>query len=303
MSGVRLNLPGAGGLRLAATRHGAGGRPVLLLHGGGQTRHSFDKTAARLAREGYLAVTLDQRGHGDSERAPDGAYSFREFAADAAAAAAALAGISGARPVTVGASLGGNAALLACAPGAAPPFAGLVLVDVTPRMEPAGVAAVHGFMKRHAKEGFATVEEAADAIAGYLPHRPRPRSLAGLAKNLRQGAGGRYFWHWDPAFMEGARPIDTDRSIIEDELERAARALDIPVLLVRGRSSELVSEARAQEFLAMVPHAAYADIRGARHMVAGDENDAFSAAILGFLAAHFPPAENRESDQGPAVAP
>ena len=63
----------------------------------------------------------------------------------------------------------------------------------------------------------------------------------------------------------------------------AARSLKMPVLLVRGGSSELVTEAHAREFLDLVPHATYADVAGARHMVAGDRNDQFSEAIMKFL--------------------
>jgi pimeloyl-ACP methyl ester carboxylesterase len=55
---------------------------------------------------------------------------------------------------------------------------------------------------------------------------------------------------------------------------------------VRGASSELVQESHAQEFMSLAPHAEYADVAGARHMVAGDRNDQFSQAIQAFLARH-----------------
>ena len=80
-----------------------------------------------------------------------------------------------------------------------------MLVDVTPRVDPAGVDRIRGFMATHIEDGFATLEEAADAIAAYLPHRPRPRSLDGLRKNLRHGTDGRYRWHYDPAFIAACR--------------------------------------------------------------------------------------------------
>jgi pimeloyl-ACP methyl ester carboxylesterase len=277
------------GARLVGTWHGkaAPGRPpVLLLHGGGQTRHAFDGTARRLAAAGFAALTLDQRGHGDSEWPEDGHYAFADFAADATAVSGAMAGEGGARPVAVGASLGGIAALMAL--GRDPlVFSGLVLVDVTPRMDPAGVDHVQGFMRARAREGFATIEEAADAIAAYLPHRPRPSSLAGLRKNLRQDPDGRWRWHWDPRFLDGPRPVDREREAVEAELMAAARSLVAPTLLVRGRASELVSEEHAAEFRELAPHANYVDIAEARHMVAGDRNDAFTTAILEFLEKRF----------------
>jgi pimeloyl-ACP methyl ester carboxylesterase len=146
-----------------------------------------------------------------------------------------------------------------------------------------GVAKVQGFMRTHARDGFASVEEAADAVAAYLPHRPRPRSTEGLKKNLRLHPDGRWRWHWDPRFLDGRRPVDGRRAEVEDRLIAASRGLKIPALLVRGGSSELVQEEHAREFLELVPHARFADVSGARHMVAGDKNDQFAAAIMDFL--------------------
>jgi pimeloyl-ACP methyl ester carboxylesterase len=274
---------GAAGNRLAADVFGDAGAPVLLLHGGGQTRHAWRRTAVEIARAGRTAYAVDQRGHGDSEWVPDGAYSFRDFAADAAALAAELTRRHGEPPVAIGASLGGIASLLAAGDAKSPPFAALVLVDITPRVDLTGVAKVQGFMRAHARDGFASVEEAADAVAAYLPHRPRPRSTEGLKKNLRLHPDGRWHWHWDPRFLEGRRPVDGNRSEIEEQLLGAARQLKIPAMLVRGGSSELVQEEHAREFLALVPHARFADVSGARHMVAGDKNDQFSVAIMAFL--------------------
>src|SRR5262249_32662323 len=274
---------GADGNRLAADVFGDAGRAMLLLHGGGQTRHAWRKTAVAIARDGMIAYAVDQRGHGDSEWVADGAYRFDDYAADAVAVAAAIEQRHGVAPVVIGASLGGIASLLAAGTAQRPIFAGLVLVDITPRVDLAGVAKVQGFMREHARDGFATVEEAADAVAAYLPHRPRPRSNEGLKKNLRLHPDGRWRWHWDPRFLDGRRAINGDRSDIEARLMAAARSLRIPAMLVRGGSSELVQEEHAKEFLDLVPPARYADVGGARHMVAGDRNDQFSVAILQFL--------------------
>jgi len=274
---------GAAGNRLAADVFGDAGRPVLLLHGGGQTRHAWRRTAVEIARAGMTAYAVDQRGHGDSEWVADGAYRFKDFADDVTAVAAELTRRHGEPPVAIGASLGGIASLLAAGEAKDPIFAALVLVDITPRVDLAGVAKVQGFMRAHAREGFASVEEAADAVAAYLPHRPRPRSTEGLKKNLRLHPDGRWRWHWDPRFLDGRRPVGGDRPEVEAQLLGAARELKIPAMLVRGGSSELVQEEHAKEFLALVPHARFADVSGARHMVAGDKNDQFSVAILAFL--------------------
>ena len=192
------------------------------------------------------------------------------------------------KPVAIGASLGGIAALSALSDEVDPMFAGLVLVDIVPRMDPRGVEHVQGFMRARVREGFASVEEAAEAVAAYLPHRPRPRSLDGLKKNLRLHPDGRWRWHWDPRFLDGPRPVGTERERVRSALDRAARTLEVPTLLVRGGSSELVSKEAAQAFLGAAPGAEYADVAGARHMVAGDRNDAFTGAILAFLERRFP---------------
>src|ERR1700730_7039761 len=107
------SLAAAGRHRLAADVSGDAGKPVLLLHGGGQTRHAWRRTAVEIARAGWLAYAVDQRGHGDSEWVADGAYAFKDFAADVTAVAAELARRHGAPPVAIGASLGGIASLLA----------------------------------------------------------------------------------------------------------------------------------------------------------------------------------------------
>jgi len=278
---------GASGNTLIGDVYGEDGPPVLLLHGGGQTRHAWKKTGDLIAQLGRTAYAIDQRGHGDSEWVADGAYSFSDFAADVRVLADTLAKRSGVRPVAVGASLGGIASMLAEGGAQRPAhgtvFSALILVDITPRVDLDGVAKVQGFMRAHAKEGFATIAEAADAVAAYLPHRPRPRSHEGLKKNLRLHPDGRWRWHWDPRFLDGRRRVGEGGGEVERLLVEAARRISIPALLVRGASSELVHEAHAKEFLELVPHATYVDVSGARHMVAGDRNDQFAGAIKNFL--------------------
>jgi pimeloyl-ACP methyl ester carboxylesterase len=295
---------GAAGNRLVGDRYGSGERTALLLHGGGQTRHAFAGTAAALAAAGWTAFTLDQRGHGDSEWLADGSYRVFDFAKDAASIAATLTERFGIPPVAVGASLGGMAAMIAegeaAKEGRSPCFSALILVDVTPRIDPEGAMKIRGFMRGRAREGFASIEEAADAVAEYLPHRPRPSSTEGLRKNLRLHEDGRWRWHWDPAFFDGPHPISSDRELQQAARIEAVRTLRIPALLVRGGSSELVREEHAREFLELAPHAKFVDVAGARHMVAGDRNDAFTAAILEFLGEL--PAERRKSESGGSPA-
>src|SRR5262249_6774510 len=128
-------------------------------------------------------------------------------------------------------------------------------------------------------EGFDTLQEGADAIANYQPHRPRPRLLDGLAMNVRLGADGKYHWHWDTARRRtwGHRQRDHDR------LHACADDLSVPTLLVRGGLSDVLSEAGAQSFLRQCPHAEYVNVAHAAHMVAGDRNDIFAQSVIAFL--------------------
>lgn len=269
---------GSEGLALAADGVGPpDGRPVLLVHGGGQTRHAWSNAARELGRCGWRAISLDLRGHGDSDWSPSGAYQLERFAEDLIC----VAGQLDRRPALVGASLGGLSGLQAEAISAPGTFSSLTLVDITPHMDVAGVAKIMGFMGAHLDEGFPSLEAAADAIASYLPHRPRPADLSGLAKNLRRRPDGRYRWHWDPRFVACASREHDQRS--QTGMDAALRRLELPVHLIRGRMSDLVSESAAAAFLDLVPHAMFSDVAGAGHMVAGDRNDAFNEALLCFL--------------------
>jgi pimeloyl-ACP methyl ester carboxylesterase len=188
--------------------------------------------------------------------------------------------------VLVGASLGGIASILAIGRSEAPVARGLVLVDVAPKIEQSGALRIGAFMSEHMESGFGSLEEVADAVAAYNPHRPRPTDLSGLKKNVRQRADGRWVWHWDPRFMSG-KPGSQDETRVslvhEENLSAAARNITVPTLLVRGRVSDLLSEEGARDLLTLVPHAEFVDVEGAGHMVAGDKNDLFNDAIVGFL--------------------
>jgi non-heme chloroperoxidase len=253
------------------------GWPVLLLHGGGQTRHAWGHTGRALAEAGWRAVCLDLRGHGDSGWARNGDYSFTSFAADCIAVCDQL----GRPPVLVGASLGGMSAILAEGNSDRVVSSGLVIVDITHRTNPDGIQRIKDFMIS-GLGGFTTLEEAARAIAAYTPHRSRPINPAGLRKVLRQAADGRWHWHWDPRFMAGKR-TEVPGADFQALLEAALANIRVPTLLVRGRLSDVVTEEGVRDFLAKVSKAKLVDVSDAAHMIAGDQNDVFSNAVIEFL--------------------
>jgi pimeloyl-ACP methyl ester carboxylesterase len=279
---TRIEFSGAEDNRLVADLWDGRGHPVVLLHGGGQTRRAWDATAKRLMMAGLRAITVDQRGHGESEWVTSRDYTFSAYAKDVAAIIGQVADRFHVAPSAVGASLGGIASI-AAELRHGPMLDTLVLVDVIPRMDPEGVARIQGFMGDRMEEGFANLDEAAAAIAAYLPNRKRAVSHEGLRKNLRLDADGRYRWHWDPGFITSDRNINAGAVELMGEIMAGVPKLHVPMLVVRGMESELVHEDYVREFVDMAPDAAYVDVSGAGHMVAGDKNDAFCDAILGFL--------------------
>ena len=267
---------GAEGLVIAGDCWGdPRGQHIYLLHGGGQTRHSWKDTGERLGGLGYFAVSYDARGHGDSDRAAGRShYTTDLMVEDLVSIARAL---DSAPPVLVGASMGGICSMIAVGERHMAASA-LVLVDIAPVIEAAGRDEVHSFLAAGIN-GFDSLDDVAIAIENYQPHRKRQRRLDSLAKNVRRGEDGRYYWHWDSEWY---------RSLVErpDFLQRrlkAARAIDVPTLLVRGRMSNVLSEAGARAFLEWCPQAEYVDIENAAHMVTGDNNDVFFEAISSFL--------------------
>ncbi len=267
---------GAGGLTLVADCLGdAGAPPVIFLHGGGQTRGSWRRSLPIVAERGYRAIAYDARGHGDSDWDRDGDYHLESYAADLAAIVTQL----DRPPIFVGASLGGLTALLLTGEARHRVAEALVLVDVAPRVNQQGIDRILKFMAAN-PDGFGSLDEAADAVASYNPHRARPASSHGLAANLRQ-RGERLYWHWDPAFLNNRRE---DRFALSERIENAARNIAVPTLLIHAGKSDVVTVEEVAHLRQIMPNCHHNEVPAAGHMIAGDANDAFNSAILEFLA-------------------
>ena len=280
-----FSIDGVGGTRIVADRLGDPQAPaVVFLHGGGQTRRSWGKAAAAVAERGWQAITVDLRGHGESDWSDGGDYRLTSFALDIQEVLRQVPP----QPVLVGASLGGFTTMLLAgeiSPGIA---RAAVLVDIVPNMDESGANRVHNFMADRVKSGFESLDEVADMIAEYNPHRPRPTDLDGLRTNLRR-RGDRWYWHWDPKFISNTASLPPTEVADVDRMNGAVETIlagGVPMLLVRGQMSDLVSQERADEFLARFPQVEFVDVRGAGHMVAGDRNDVFADAVLDFLNRH-----------------
>ena len=273
---------GADGISLVADVGGPEEAPtVILAHGGGQTRHSWSGAMQRLIDEGYHVINFDARGHGESDWVSDGDYSLRAQASDLQMLTATASG-----PVAlVGASMGGASSLYAVGHHLVRSVRALILVDIVLRPAAAGVEKIRKFMTAN-PDGFATLEEAADAVAAYNPERPRPSDPKGLRKNLRLRDDGRLYWHWDPRML--AVSPSTEPPARTEELIAASRGVTIPTLVIRGGHSDIVDDEGIAEMLRLVPQTEIYNVADAGHMVAGDRNDAFNTGAISFLRRHLP---------------
>jgi len=248
--------------------------PVLFLHGGGQTRHAWGRTAELVAEQGWRSISIDLRGHGESAWAPNGDYSFTAFCADCIAVVDQLPQ----PPVLVGASLGGMAAMLAEGTSDRVVSSGLVLVDIAPRTNPEGVTRIQEFM-RSGVEGFASLEEAAAVIAAYTPQRTREFNPVGRQKVLRLREGR---WYWHPRIIQRER-TEVVAKRFAGLLDVAMSNIDVPTMLVRGLQSDVVTQEGVNDLVSRLPDVTVVEVPGAAHMIAGDQNDVFSAAVINFL--------------------
>lgn len=253
------------------------GQPLLFCHGFGQTRAAWRGTLVAMAERGYRCIAYDMRGHGDSDWLPGGRYEIDQFHSDLLEIIAGLE----TTPVLVGASMGGLIGLTAEGENDGPAlFKALVLVDVTPRWEAAGVERIIDFMRSN-PDGFASFDEAAASIAVYLPHRSQGKSPNRLRQLLVARPDGRLRWHWDPALLDMVSGNIHDH---QPRLAAATKAITTPILLVSGGASDVVSNATIDEFLILAPHARHVCVPKATHMVVGDDNSAFTAEVCTFIA-------------------
>lgn len=255
------------------------GASALFAHGFGQTRQSWSSAQSALAQEGIGSIAWDMRGHGESGRNPDVLhYQAEQFAEDVHLLSRQFA----AKPILVGASMGGLTGMMVQARYDV--FSALILVDVTPRWEIAGVARIMAFMNAF-PHGFDSYQHASDVIANYLPHRRERKSSKQLQFLLREHQG-RLIWHWDRRMLS---EFVEHSEHLQEAIREAARQIKVPTLLISGGKSDIVSEHTVADFLQLVPHALHHHLPDATHMVAGDDNEAFNEILLTTIAQSHQP--------------
>jgi pimeloyl-ACP methyl ester carboxylesterase len=261
------------GLRFHFLDWGTEGRPpLLLLHGGAQTAHSWDDVAPDLARDHHV-LALDQRGHGDSDWAPAGRYRRDDFVADIAAFLDDRGWLAAA---VMALSLGG---LNSIAFAARHPerVAGLVVVDVAPTISATGGKAI---VAQLAVRDFASFDEAVERAQAFNRLRSAENVRDRLRHALKQGPDGRWTYKFDPGIGGGGLETDFER------LWEQVHQIRCPTLLVRGAQSAILSRETAARFVREVPGSTVVEVPGAGHSVMGDNPTGFISAVRPFLARH-----------------
>ena len=265
----------ANGLKFHYLDWGSPANPSLvLLHGVGQTCHTWDLFAAAMS-EHFHVMAFDQRGHGDTDWAPDKDYSRASMVKDANAFTDEL-GLD--RFFLTGMSMGG-ANSLAFTANYPDKVEALVVVDVGPRVEPKGVKHIRDFMKNYRE--FDSLDEAAAIIHKFNPRR----SLAIIRKytvvyNLKQLPSTKWTWKYDTYFSDGHRQVDIKQ--MQDELSVAVKKIQCPTLLVRGGDSDVFSLDGARDLQENIHGSEFALVEKAGHSVMGDNPVGFESAVRGF---------------------
>ena len=218
--------------------------PIVLLHGGHQSAHSWDLVSLHLAQR-YRVLALDQRGHGDSEWARDVSYANHEMSLDAEAFIGVL-GLE--RPILMGHSMGGRNAMLLTRRDPSL-LRALVIVDVGPEVSDRGRAVIAGFVRDN--EEFDDLEHFVRNVQQYDPYRSREHIERTVKYNMLQRADGKFVSKCDanPRRLGVVRGSGPQENITLEE----ARAFDLPVLLVRGADSRILTADAAERFRDALP--------------------------------------------------
>ncbi|MFZ4584143.1 MAG: alpha/beta fold hydrolase [Acidimicrobiia bacterium] len=253
---------------------------VVLLHGGGQTAYMWEELGATLA-DRYHVLAPDLPGHGDSDPPVDPevrAAASRQVIADTLPPL--IEEFAFAPVALVGASLGGLAAITLTA--ARPELVrAIALVDIGHRLEDEGINRIVEFLGAH--ESFASLEEARDVVAEYLPGRRNPR-LESLRRNLRQRDDGRWVWkHQLGRLRDRATEERGNWRAVTEGLVEDMQSIRVPALVLRGKQSDVLSDEGAEEAAQLIPGAQLERVAGAGHHLAGDEPETANELIASFL--------------------
>jgi pimeloyl-ACP methyl ester carboxylesterase len=226
---------------------------------------------------GRPLVAIDLPGHGHSDASADGSLRVQRNAADVAVAVRSLAPDASA---VVGMSLGGLTTL-ALADHAPDLVRRVVLVDVTPKVEGPGAAAIVAFV--NGPESFADFDELLARTIEFNPTRSVSSLRRGILHNALQRDDGSWVWRYR-RFTEGAAPGEVERQLPSEDLWEALGRITVPVMLVRGmRAGSVVDDDAEAELLRRLPGARVEHVAEAGHSVQGDDPLTLAALLQDFV--------------------
>jgi len=248
--------------------------PIVLLHGITGHARTWDRLAAELSSH-YRVLALDQRGHGDSDAAPDGDYTVAAMAGD-------LAGFTdrlGLGAFTlIGLSMGGRVAI-AYAGAHHARLERLVIVDIGPDIHLPGLERIRGLIAG-APERIESEAQAIDHVRRANPLYAEDELRHRVAHGLRRGADGSLAWKYDKALRDMMR--GGGRRDLVDLWGPLAR-ITCSTLVVRGALSDILSPEIAKRMLEALPDGRLVEVEGAGHSVPGDRPEAFARVVSAFL--------------------
>ena len=251
-----------------------GKSPILFLHGGALTAHTWDLCCLAL-RADYHCLALDQRGHGDSDWAPDADYSISAQREDVKGFAEAV-GLD--QFVLVGMSMGAINGL-AYAIAYPETLSALVLIDAGPNVRRSGSRRIRDFVNGGTKPE--TLEEIIERAMSFNPRRDPLILRRSLMHNLRQQTDGTWIWKYDRRRFQqmGGDQHAAERRGLADGLARVT----CPTLVVRGRESDVFHDEDAERLAGSLPDGRWVTIPKAGHTVQGDNPKDLAAALRDFL--------------------
>ena len=266
----------ANGLRFHYLEWGDRAKPtILLLHGFAQTCHSWDFVSLSLA-DRFHVIALDQRGHGDSEWAPDGDYSPESQQRDINAIVEAL-GLNDL--ILMGLSMGGRNAFTYAA-NHPETVKALVVVDASPENLRAGSQNIKRFVQQ--EDELDSLDDFVERVRVYNPRRPISQIRGSIAHNLKQLPNGKWTWKYDRVLRTpGGRPSPDHKTA--ERLWGYVDSLKCPTLIVRGAASDVVALETAEQMRLRIPNGQLATVEGAGHLVMGDNPSGFERMVSAFL--------------------
>ncbi len=255
--------------------------PLVLLHGGALTAHTWDMSAL-LLRDRYHVIAPDQRGHGDTGWTPESQAGQDNGDLMLHDTEAFIEHLGFPQIVLCGMSMGGQNSIRYAARHPER-LSRLIIVDIAPVTMQEGQIEMEAF--RVETETMSRFEDFLERAIKFNPQRKPAHLKYSLMHSLKPTAGG---WTWKQQHLEG--PAQVDEAVMKAAAQKRSealwadvRAIKTPTLLMRGGISKILAPEVAAEVVKTMTDAELVVIEGAGHSVQGDQPAAFAQAAMAWL--------------------